>query len=434
MPDPTPAEASSAPSPLDGSTTARKSLWAALTVPVIVAALGYFVDMYDLVLVGVVKDVSLKDIGVAADDISRTGISLMNWQMIGMLLGGICWGIMGDKIGRVKMLFSAILVYSTANLLNTWVSSVEEYKILRIIAGFGLAGELGVGITLVVESLPTYLRGYGTMFVASIGVAGAASSYLVSSWVGWRDAFFIGGVMGFSLILMLFFSHESKVFTETAGERSTRGRFFSLFTNLSRFKRYMTCIAIGVPIWFVVGMLAMCAKEIGTAVGVVGEISNGKAVMWCFIGLIFGDFGSCLVSQLIGSRKRALWLFWTLTLLTCCVYFFLDGASLTTFYAVVLMLGVSTGYWALFVTVASEQFGTNLRSTVTTSVPNMVRGSLVPMTISYGALKSGVWGISGLPIVPAAIVVGVVCLGLSALAIYHVDETFSKDLKFNETN
>ncbi|MEK7414877.1 MAG: MFS transporter, partial [Planctomycetota bacterium] len=278
------------------SSSTRAGIRAALTIPVIVAALGYFVDMYDLVLFGVVRKDSLNAIGItSAADVLHHGMFLMNMQMIGMLIGGICWGIMGDKIGRLKMLFGSILIYSTANLLNAWVGNVEQYAILRFIAGFGLAGELGVGITLVVESLPTHLRGYGTMFVAGIGVAGAASSYLVYELVGWSNSFIVGGLMGFSLLFMLFFSHESKVFSETAGARSTRGRFFSLFTDRSRFTRYLTCIAIGVPIWFVVGMLVMLAEEIATAVGVVGPISNGKAVMWCFIGLIFGDFASCLV-------------------------------------------------------------------------------------------------------------------------------------------
>jgi len=397
------------------------------SMPVIVAALGYFVDIYDLVLFSIVRVPSLKSLGLSGQELIDYGVYLLNMQMIGMLLGGFLWGWLGDKKGRLKIMFASILMYSLANIANGFVTTLPMYAALRFIAGVGLAGELGAGITLVAEILPTKIRGYGTMLVASIGVSGAILANYVATTFEWHNAFFIGGALGLLLLAARFKVSESGMFQAMADHRGTnRGNMAALFTDRSRFLRYLNSIMIGVPIWFVVGVLITFSPEFGEKLSISAPVSAGNAVMYCYLGLVFGDLSSGLLSQLLKSRKKVVLLFMVLTVAGVALYFTQHGQTPQFFYMVCAFLGFASGYWAIFVTVAAEQFGTNLRATVATTVPNLVRGMVVPITMLFQYFR----GMFGMEL--GALVVGVICIVGGFLSLMALSETFHKDLDFYE--
>lgn len=396
-------------------------------LPVIVAALGYFVDIYDLVLFSIVRVSSLKSLGYDGQALIDNGVYLLNMQMAGMLVGGIIWGILGDRKGRLKIMFASIFIYSLANFANGFANSLSMYAILRFVAGIGLAGELGAGITLVSEVLPKQIRGYGTMMVASIGVSGAILANLVANSFEWRNAFFIGGALGMLLLITRVKIAESGMF-QAMGEASLvkKGDFLSLFTNKHRFMRYLNSILIGVPIWFVVGVLITFSPEFAQSLGTTGSISAGNAVMYCYLGLIFGDFSSGFLSQILKSRKKAILIFTLLTVIGIVLYFLQGSQSTTFFYGVCCFLGFAGGYWAIFVTVAAEQFGTNLRATVATTVPNFVRGMVVPITMLF-QFGRNYFGLHG-----SALMVAAICVVGALSALASLEETFHKDLDYFE--
>jgi len=396
-------------------------------MPVIVAALGYFVDIYDLVLFSIVRVPSLKELGIDGQSLIDDGVFLLNMQMIGMLLGGILWGWLGDKKGRLKIMFASILMYSVANIANGLVTSLPAYGLLRFIAGVGLAGELGAGITLVSEILHTRIRGYGTMLVASIGVSGAILANFVANTYDWRTAFFIGGGLGLLLLLARFRVAESGMF-RTMEEKNAvnRGNMLALFTDRNRFFRYLNSILIGVPIWFVVGVLITFSPEFAIDLGIEEPVSAGNAVMFCYLGLVFGDLSSGLMSQFLKSRKKAVLLFMTMTVAAVALYFLQGSSSASFFYGVCTLLGFAGGYWAIFITIAAEQFGTNLRATVATTVPNLVRGMVVPITMLFQFSR----GLIGLRY--GALLVGAVCVIAAFLSLAAIEETFDKDLDYYE--
>ena len=397
------------------------------SLPVIVAALGYFVDIYDLVLFSIVRVPSLKSLGYSGQGLIDNGVFLLNMQMAGMLVGGILWGVLGDRKGRLTIMFASIFLYSAANLANGMATSLPAYAALRFIAGIGLAGELGAGITLVSEILPTSVRGYGTMLVASVGVSGAILANLVAGAFDWRTAFFIGGVLGLLLLATRIKVAESGMF-RAMNDRAAlnRGNFLALFTDRQRFRRYLNSIVIGIPIWFVVGVLITFSPEFAISLGISGPVSAGNAVMFCYLGLIFGDFSSGFLSQILRSRKKAIFIFMLLSVAGIALYFLQSGQSPPFFYGVCTILGFAGGYWAIFVTVAAEQFGTNLRATVATTVPNFVRGMVVPITIAFQL------GRSYLSLEASALAVGAVCLAAAFLALAGLEETFHKDLDYFE--
>jgi MFS family permease len=398
-----------------------------LSPAVIVAALGYFVDIYDLILFSIVRVPSLKSFGLEGSALMDWGLFLLNVQMVGMLVGGVLFGVYGDKKGRLQILFASILLYSTANLLNGFVTSLEAYAWLRFFAGLGLAGELGAGITLVSESLPKEKRGYGTTLVAGIGVSGALAAYFVAEHFDWRAAYKIGGGLGLALLFLRIGVHESGLFAKTAQAHAERGNFLSLFTNRDRLRRFLLCILVGLQLWYVVGILVTLSPEFARALGVTGEISAGRSVFYCYGGLVVGDFGSGLLSQVLRSRRKAMGLFMGASLVFSAAYFFAHGVSESAFYGLCFLLGCASGYWAIFATVAAEQFGTNLRATVATSVPNFVRASLVPISLAFTALKDPL-GILG-----SGALVGAVCASISFVALKFIPETYSKDLDYLET-
>ncbi|QNH61979.1 MFS transporter [Hymenobacter sediminicola] len=399
-----------------------------LSAIVVVAALGYFVDIYDLILFSIVRVDSLNELGIMAKEaVTSQGLYLINMQMGGMLLGGILWGILGDKKGRLSVLFGSILIYSLANLANGFVQNIEQYAWLRLIAGIGLAGELGAGITLVSETLPKEKRGYGTMIVATVGVSGAMLAYWVGAEFGWRNAYFVGGGLGLALLALRVGVYESGMFEQTKKTDVERGNFLALFTNRTRLVRYAKCLLIGVPLWFVVGILITLAPEFGAALGITGPVTAGLGVFWCYFGLVFGDFASGTLSQLLRSRNRALQLFLVFCGVMVAVYLFaIPGASPTVFYVACFVLGISVGFWALFVTVAAEQFGTNLRATVATTAPNFARGSVVLLVPLFQAMR-GPLGLIG-----SAAVLGAVSLLIAFWAVSTLPESFGKDLDYVE--
>ncbi|MVM32388.1 MFS transporter [Spirosoma sp. HMF4905] len=395
-------------------------------VPVIVAALGYFVDIYDLLLFSIVRVQSLKDLGVPDDRMLNQGIFLINMQMGGLLLGGILWGILGDKKGRLSVLFGSILIYSLANIANGFVTTVDQYAILRLVAGIGLAGELGAGITLVAEVLPKEIRGYGTSLVASVGLLGAVLAYFIAEQFAWRNAYFIGGGLGLMLLIMRVSVFESGIFTKVKEQSVSRGNFLHLFSSKKQFFKYLRCILIGLPVWFVAGILMTFSPEFGKELHLDGPIIAGKAVMWEYIGLSIGDLSSGILSQYFNSRKKVLGMFLALTAALVVVYLFVPLHSTTAFYAICSCLGFAVGYWALFVTIAAEQFGTNLRATVATTVPNFVRGSINIMTPLFLLFKGE------LGIIDGAGLLGLLTLTIAFLGLWNMEETFGKDLNFLE--
>ena len=401
-----------------------------LTAAVIVAALGYFVDIYDLILFSIVRVESLTSLGVkpGTPEMTNQGLFLINMQMGGMLLGGILWGILGDKKGRLSVLFGSILLYSLANIANGFVTSIDQYAWLRLVAGIGLAGELGAGITLVSESLPKEKRGYGTMIVATIGVSGAMLGFWVAKF-GWRPAYFVGGGLGLALLVLRVSVFESGMFRQVQAQADVvRGNFFSLFSNPARLSKYLRILLIGVPLWFVVGILVTLAPEFGKALGLTGEVTAGLAVFWCYFGLVFGDFLSGTLSQLWHSRNKALQVFLVFCALLVGVYLFgVKGASPTVFYGVCFVLGISVGFWALFVTVAAEQFGTNIRATVATTAPNFARGAVVGLVPAFKHLSGALGGI-----IPGAAVLGGLTLLVAFWAVRTLPESYGKDLDYVE--
>ncbi|MBT1689179.1 MFS transporter [Dawidia soli] len=397
-----------------------------LRPPVIIAALGYFVDIYDLLLFSIVRVPSLQALGKSGEALLHDGIFLINIQMAGLLTGGILWGILGDKRGRLSVLFGSILLYSLANLANGFVTTVPQYAVLRFIAGVGLAGELGAGITLVAEILPKHIRGYGTTLVASVGLFGAVLAYIVAEFTDWQVAYWIGGGLGLCLLLLRYSVAESGMFAEVREKKVARGNFFMLLSRGPLLANYLRCILIGLPIWFVIGILVTFSPEFAVSMNLPEAIDAGKAVMCCYIGLSLGDLSSGVLSQVLKSRKKVVLIFLFFTAGAMAVYLTAAGLSAAAFYTRCFFLGFAIGYWALFVTIAAEQFGTNIRATVATTVPNFVRGTVVPLTLAFEWLRLHH------SMIFSAWAVGGASLLIAALALWKMKETFGKDLQFIE--
>ena len=394
---------------------------------VLIGALGYFVDIYDLLLFSIVRTKSLADLGVPPADSHTVGLALLSWQMWGLLGGGLLWGVLGDKRGRVSVLFGSIFLYSTANIANAFVSTLGQYEFWRFVAGVGLAGELGAAITLVSETLPAKHRGYGTAVVAGVGLFGAVLAAYVGKNYSWRTAFLVGGALGFALLLTRVSMLESGMFSRVRDETVKRGDLRMLFLSPPRLFRLVRCVLIGLPIWFVVGILVTGAPEFARAFGVVGAVSAASAVQWTYLGLVLGDLASGALSQWLGSRRRVVLGFLLFTTALVGVFLTHAGGTATDLYALCAAMGFGIGYWAVFVTIAAEQFGTNLRATVTTSVPNFVRGSVPLLTAAFIGLKA-----RGLSLVASASVVGAACLALALVSLWRMEETYGKELDYLE--
>ena len=411
------------------ASTPASTFRAVLTLPVIVAALGYFVDVYDLLLFNIVRVPSLTDLGLSEKEISLVGGRIYNFQQAGLLLGGILWGILGDKRGRLSVLFGSIITYSLANLACGYVQSADMYAWLRFAAGFGLAGELGAGITLVSEVLPRHLRGYGSSVVASVGLLGAVAAFLTVQMTGnWRLTYLIGGGLGLALLVLRFGVLESGMYREVAKSAVKRGNWGTFFTNRNRFLRYLRCMGISLPTYFVIGLLATFGNEFGKAAGIETSILPGKCVLYTFIGMAAGDLFSGFFSQWLRSRRAAIG--WMMAFTAVFAVVFLSGAisSSTAFYLVCGCMGFGIGYVAMFLTVTAESFGTNLRATATTSVANNVRATTLLSIPAFQYLKT----IPVLGTLGAGAIVGLFCFTIGAWSLWGIDETYGKELDYVE--
>jgi predicted MFS family arabinose efflux permease len=398
------------------------------SIPVLVAALGYFVDIYDLLLFSIIRVPSLSDLGLSDQLIQTEGEKIISWQMGGLLIGGIVWGVLGDKKGRLSVLFGSILLYSLANIANGFVTNTNQYAIIRFIAGIGLAGELGAGITLVSELTPKEKRGVATSLVAGIGLTGAVVAFMMKEIFHWRTCYFIGGGLGFLLLLLRVSVFESGMFHQVKEMAVKRGNFFMLFSNRDRFRRYLLAILIGLPTWYVIGLLVTFSKEFGEAFGVKGKVDSGKAIMFAYAAIAIGDITVGLVSQWLKSRKKALYIFYGITIVFVALFFTaLWEGSPATMYWICAGLGFGTGFWAIFVTMGAEQFGTNIRATAATTIPNMVRGMLTIFIIPlFKLLRAETDFVTG------GWLTGVVVIAITLLAAFFTRETFHKDLNYVE--
>lgn len=399
----------------------------ALAAAIIVASLGYFVDIYDLLLFSVVRVPSLKSLGLTGTQVTDTGIMLLNIQMMGLLIGGIFWGILGDKKGRLSVLFGSIFIYSLANIANGFVHSVGAYSLWRFVAGLGLAGELGAGITLVAELMPKEKRGYATTMITGVGVIGALVAYNVAQAFEWRTSFFVGGGLGLILLILRIGVAESGMFSESK-QAANRGNFLALFKNKVTLNKYLRCILIGTPLWFVVGVLITFSPEFGKALGVQGEVNAGAAVAWAYGGIATGDIFGGLLSQWLKSRTKVMYIYLTVSAIAVIFYFTLTGLTAQHFYWLCGIVGITCGYWVIFMTIATEQFGTNIRATVTTTVPNFIRGTVVPLTILFQLLKHGFNG----SVIYSGATVAVLCFAIAFFALSKMKDTFSKELDYLE--
>lgn len=398
----------------------------ALYALVVVSALGYFVDAFDLVIFSVVRTASLAELGVTPDQSLSVGLLLYNWQMAGMLIGGVLWGVIGDKRGRLSVLFSSIIVYSGANLLNGFVTSVEWYKVLRFISGIGLAGELGVGVAIVSEVMSAQRRGIGTMVIAVCGVLGSTSAGYFGTHFYWRHSFIIGGCMGFGLLILRLSVSESEMFRRLRQQPVVRGSLRMLLGHPKRLAKYALCVGVGLPIYFVMGLLMAGAPELGLALGLPVAPVAGTAVLVCHVSMLAGDVSCTVASQLLQSRTKALIIFHAICLLGILLYLYVPITGLHDFYARCAVVGFGCGFWVLLTTNAAEQFGTNLRATVATSVPNFVRGMLIPITFLYELLRPE------LGLVPAAGVIGIGCAVVAIVSSIVLPEKFGTDLNYVE--
>jgi putative MFS transporter len=392
---------------------------------VLVASLGYFVDIYDLLIFSIVRVKSLHDIGISDADIRMKGVFVINMQMGGLLIGGILWGILGDKLGRIKVLFGSILLYSLANFANGMVHDVNTYAIVRFIAGIGLAGELGAGVTLVSETLSKKNRGYGTMIVAFVGLFGAVAAAIVGRY-DWRHAYFIGGILGIVLLLLRLGTFESGMYKNIAKAAVSRGNILMLFTDGKRFYKYLCCIFIGAPLWYVIGILITQSPEIGRNLGAKETLDAGTGILYSYVGIAIGGVFAAILAQVTKSRKLTMFIFLVLSLISVIAYLSAEGITNTQFIWLCFFMGFAVGYWATFVTIAAEQFGTNIRSTVTTTVPNFIRGSLIPINwlfnlfvLHYGMVKSGY-------------IMMFILTTIALFCLSQLKESFHKDLDYVE--
>ncbi|MEY3435732.1 MAG: hypothetical protein RL335_188 [Bacteroidota bacterium] len=401
-----------------------------LNIAVVVAALGYFVDIYDLLLFTIVREPSIRDLGVTDAGMLEASTKIINWQMMGLLIGGVVWGVMGDRKGRLSVLFGSILLYSVANFLTGFITSVDQYAWARFVAGIGLAGELGAGITLVSELLPKEKRGIGTSLVAGVGLFGAVFAYFVHELTGdWRICYKIGGGLGIVLLLLRISVAESGMFHGMKDKAVSKGNFLMFFTNGNRFRKYVLAILIGLPTWYVIGILVNLSNRFAGQLYPDSLINSGRSIMLAYVGIATGDILIGFVSQYFKSRKKAMYVFYTLSILSVILFFSPINSNDSTMYLICGMLGFSTGFWAIFVTMGAEQFGTNLRATAATTIPNMVRGALPLMNLMFVDLFQKTWN---WPLVQSGIITGIIVILIGLISIYFTEETFHKDLDYLE--
>jgi putative MFS transporter len=408
----------------------QQKQYGVFSIPVIVGALGFFVDIFDLLLFAIIRKPSLAALGLSPEEVLSKGELIISVQMIGLVLGGIIWGILGDKKGRLSVLFGSIILYSLATIANGMVTNVDQYTWLRFIAGIGLAGELGASITLVNEMLPKEKRGLGASVIACSGVLGSITAYFVyQGFQDWRLCYYIGGAMGLLLLFLRANVIESGLYAQVKKSAVKRGNFLMLFATKERAWRYAKGVLIGVPVWYVIGLLITFSDKFGKEMGIEG-IDPGKAVMFQYVALAFGDVSAGLLSNYLKSRKKAWFIFFSIMCLFAVLYF-LQGngwGTQQTMYLICGGLGFGAGVSVLYITMSAEQFGTNLRASTAISIPNVVRGFL-PLII---LLHKGLRNLTG-DYITGGWITGIIVMSIALFAAYRMKESFSKDMDFVET-
>lgn len=404
-----------------------KKEYGLLSLPVIVAALGFFVDVFDLLLFNIVRKPSLRDLGLSEAGILSEGEILLSIQMIGLVVGGIIWGILGDKKGRLKVLFGSILLYAIANIANGFVHTLPQYYIVRFIAGVGLAGELGAGITLTAEILPKEKRGLAATVIATTGVFGAVAAVLLYKiFKDWRTLYFIGGGMGLLLLLLRVTVAESGMYKTLQSSAVQKGNFLMFFNKRERFFRYMKGILIGLPVWFTIGVLISFSDQFALKLG-IGKIEPGDAVMYQYLGLAVGDLSAGVLSNYLKSRKKALYIFYSILIFFSILFFTQHNGSAAGFYIICAGLGFGAGISVLYITTSAEQFGTNLRASASISITNMVRGFTPLILLLFRGLRE----LTG-NYITGAWITGAIIMAIAITATYFTKESFGKDLDFVE--
>ena len=401
------------------------------SLPVIVGALGFFVDIYDLLLFNIVRKSSFTDLGVPASAMKNIGENTISLQMLGLAIGGIIWGILGDKKGRKSVLFGSILLYSLATIANGFVTNVDQYTWLRFIAGLGLAGELGASITLTSELLPKEKRGIAASVIATAGVMGSITAYFVHVLSGenWRLCYFIGGGMGIALLFLRVSVLESRMYDNMKQATVKLGNYWMLLNNKDRFLRYLRGIFIGLPVWYIIGVLITFADEFANRFEITG-FSQPKALMLQYVALGIGDMSAGFISNYIKSRKKTLLFYYGITAIFILLFFALKGGgSAFNMYLICMGLGFGSGISVLYIMMSAEQFGTNLRATAAISIPNLVRGCLPLILLLFQFLRSkkmfddyitGAW------------ITGIIIMVIGFVSALYIKESFGKDLDFTE--
>ncbi|MEI8110460.1 MAG: MFS transporter [Chitinophagia bacterium] len=400
------------------------------SLPVLVGALGFFVDIFDLLLFSIIRKPSLQSLQLSPEEVLHSGELIISMQMIGLTIGGIFWGIMGDKKGRLSVLFGSILLYSLASIANGMVQTVPQYVLVRFIAGVGLAGELGASVTLVTEMLPKDKRGIGATIIATTGVCGALVAYLVYDFFkDWRLCYYIGGALGFLLLLLRANMFESGLYATVKETTTPRGDFRMIISNRSRFIRYLRGILIGFPVWFVIGVLITFSDQFGKEMGIMG-VDPARAIFYQYIAIGLGDISAGLLSNYLKSRKKALWIFYSILVVSILLYFSqgFGWGSLTSMYWICAFMGFGSGISVLYITMSAEQFGTNLRATTAISIPNVVRG-LLPLIILLQKLLQSVTK----SYLHAGMICAVLVLSVAIWALVRTRETYGRDMDFLES-
>jgi MFS transporter, putative metabolite:H+ symporter len=408
------------------SETGGSAISARVKFTILVAALGYLVDVFDLILYTLLRNQSLTDMGVPAAQLKSVGATLLYWQMSGFIVGGLLWGVIGDKRGRLSTLLGSIVVYSLANIANGFVQDTHTYAVLRFVSGVGLAGEIGAGVALASELLPQRLRGLGTTFISVLGLLGAIFAVLVVDHLGWRSAYWVGGGLGLLLLVMRVSVVESGMFNRLKDSGRSQGDLLKFLSKPALVGRLLLITLVGTPIWFVIGTLVTFTPEISRSMGITTLKGTSQAVLCVYIGLGLGGIVTGLLSQKLQSRKKVIGIWLAMSLVAILVFGRIGGTSATVYIGMIGVLGFSAGYWNMFLQIAAEQFGTNYRSTAAGSAPNLVRGMTIPMNMAFTALSASMTDIR------AATMVGICALLVGTLAWLMMTETFHRDLDFVE--
>lgn len=400
---------------------------------ILVASLGYFVDAYDLIIASVVRSSAIVELGLAqvgTPEHTKYAQLFEYVQSAGILLGGIIFGVYSDKKGRKKALYYSIAIYSIANILNGLLSASVPfvgtvYCILRFICGFALAAELSIGIVMISETMKAKHRGYGTMIVVSFGILGAVLAAVLFEFIGihWQTLYLIGGIAGVLLLIFRFSVKETNPFLDLENQESERGSWVMIFKNRRLLKILFNAILLGFPIYFFISIPIKFATDYGKELGLT--IKGTIPIIVFYIAMSVSDIIANYLCQLFENRKKVLYFYLGLcTISVFLLHFYPPTTPEQYFYLFSPLMGFASGYWALLITFTNEQIGTNIRSTYTTAVPNVVRSLFIPIQLLLTVLQP-TFGTS-----TSVFYIGVLAVILALLGLYSLKETWGKNLKF----